>query len=60
MYNDNPTVKYLTKSAHGGGKASVVKGGEGRILTGGVKDGIRDAGAKRFDVTNRSLNRRKM
>lgn len=58
--NDNPTVKYLTKSASGGGRSSVVKGSNGKVLIGGVKEGTRDVGTKRFDVTNRSLNRRKM
>ena len=56
----NPTADYLTKSISGGGKSSVSKGGVGKILVGGAKDGARDAGAKRFDLTNRSINRRKM
>lgn len=53
------SASYAVKSAKGG-KSSVVKGGSGGLLVGGVKEGARDAGAKRFDLTNRSLNRRKM
>lgn len=42
---------------HGGGKSSVVKGPATGVLAFGVKDGDKSAGTKRFDVTNRSLNR---
>ena len=54
--NANPTVKYMTKSIGGGGKSSVVKG-SGEMFAGGPKQGDKSAGTKRFDITNRSLNR---
>ena len=58
--NASPTTKYLLKSAGGGGKSSVVKGGEGKMFAGGPQQGDKTIGTKRFDVTNRSLNRRGM
>ena len=51
---DNQTVDYLKKSMSGGGKSSVVRG-TGKILVGGIKDGDRNVGTKRFDVTSKSL-----
>lgn len=55
------TAKYLHSSTKGG-TSSVVRGGQSSSrFPGGVQQGVRDAGTKRFDVTNRSLNRgRKM
>lgn len=55
----NPTAGYLLKG--GGSKSSVVRGGEGGLFIGGPKQGDKSVGTKRYDVTNRSLNRgRKM
>lgn len=61
MSGDN-TTSYLRKSAGGGGKSSVVMGGAGSAGNKGFvfsppKMGDRAVGTKRFDVTNRSLNR---
>ena len=58
--NADSTAKYLLKSTTGGGKSSVVKGGEGKMFSGGPQQGDKTIGTKRFDVTNRSLNRRGM
>ena len=58
---DSGTVDYLKKSMSGGGKSSVVKGGQGRILVGGIKDGDRNVGTKRFDLGGKSMTKgRKM
>ena len=43
----------------GGGKSSVVKGGSGKVLIGGVKDNNETAksiGTKRYSLTNKSLS----
>lgn len=57
--NSNPTTNYLL-TGKGRGTSSVVKG-SGQNFSGGVKQGAKDVGTKRFDVTSKSLNRgRKM
>lgn len=53
--SSNPTTKYLTVS-RGRGTSSVVKG-SGKNFAGGISEGERSAGSKRFDLTSRSLNR---
>lgn len=52
------TAKYATKSMGGGGKSSVVKGGSGgKGMKHSFYPGDTSAGSKRYDLTNRSLNR---
>lgn len=58
--NVDATAKYMMKSVDRGGKSSIVKGGTGEMFTGGPQQGDKSVGTKRFDITNRSLNRRGM
>lgn len=55
--NISSTGKSVLGRGTGGGKSSIVTGGGPRGITGGPSEGDRSAGSKRFDVTNRSLNR---
>lgn len=58
MSGDNST-SYLRKSVGGGARSSQILKGSGKegLWLSPVKDGDRTVGTKRFDVTNRSLNR---
>lgn len=58
LSGDNSTG-YLRKSSGGGGKSSIVmsNGGKSGWNFASQKMGDRTVGTKRFDVTNRSLNR---
>lgn len=58
QYGDYDYSAMYAARSFGGGKSSVAKGGNGRsLLTGGAREGARDAGTKRFDLSGRSLNR---
>ena len=55
---NSPTTGYIAGKTSGG-KSSVVRGGGKSVgmFSGGVKQGSTGAGSRRFDVTDRSLNR---
>lgn len=54
---DKNPVSYLQKSRAGSTTSQIMKGAGGSGLQFGPTDGDRTVGTKRFDVTNRSLNR---